>query len=131
MGLSHKHAKASSVSGPASRPVAPSPSVASANSFQPQPAGGDQGHDTPMLAAVAGKPCIFDPASYYGHHEAEWGMSWCASFPPAEWSGSRLQAQYDGGEQFNIHTLLIGVAVGPDVDQKALPLVPEDSKSDE
>lgn len=30
---------------------------------------------------------------------------------------------YTGGEQFNIHTLLIGVAVGLDVDQKALPLV--------
>ena len=30
---------------------------------------------------------------------------------------------YTGGEQFNIHTLLIGVAVGLDEDQKALPLV--------
>jgi len=27
----------------------------------------------------------------------------CAEFPPAEWSGERLQVQYDGGEQFNIH----------------------------
>ena len=23
-----------------------------------------------------GQPCIYDPATYYGHHEAEWGMSW-------------------------------------------------------
>lgn len=26
------------------------------------------------IAAVDGQPCIFDPATYYGHHEAEWGM---------------------------------------------------------
>lgn len=30
------------------------------------------------IAAVEGQPAIFDPATYYGHHEAEWGMSWCA-----------------------------------------------------
>lgn len=30
-------------------------------------------------AAVDGKAAIFDPATYYGHHEAEFGMSWCAS----------------------------------------------------
>ena len=29
------------------------------------------------IAAVEGQPAIFDPATYYGHHEAEWGMSWC------------------------------------------------------
>eukprot|EP00181_Compsopogon_caeruleus_P000765 CAMPEP_0184686644 /NCGR_PEP_ID=MMETSP0312-20130426/23398_1 /TAXON_ID=31354 /ORGANISM="Compsopogon coeruleus, Strain SAG 36.94" /LENGTH=331 /DNA_ID=CAMNT_0027141965 /DNA_START=12 /DNA_END=1007 /DNA_ORIENTATION=+ len=28
----------------------------------------------------SGEPVIFDPASYYGHHEAEFGMSWCAGF---------------------------------------------------
>ncbi|XP_002988877.2 protein-ribulosamine 3-kinase, chloroplastic [Selaginella moellendorffii] len=27
-----------------------------------------------------GKPVILDPACYYGHNEAEFGMSWCASF---------------------------------------------------
>ena len=27
-----------------------------------------------FMCEVAG---IFDPACYYGHHEAEWGMSWC------------------------------------------------------
>lgn len=38
------------------------------------------------IAAVDGRPCIFDPATYYGHHEAEWGMSWCAGFGGAFWS---------------------------------------------
>jgi len=37
-------------------------------------------------AAVDGRPAIFDPATYYGHHEAEFGMSWCASFGPAFWN---------------------------------------------
>uniref|UniRef100_A0A7S2IIX1 protein-ribulosamine 3-kinase n=1 Tax=Zooxanthella nutricula TaxID=1333877 RepID=A0A7S2IIX1_9DINO len=32
---------------------------------------------------------IFDPAAYYGHHEAEWGMSWCASFGEDFWEGYR------------------------------------------
>lgn len=41
------------------------------------------------VACVDGAPAIFDPATYYGHHEAEWGMSWCASFPPAFWEGYR------------------------------------------
>ena len=26
------------------------------------------------IAAVDGAPCVFDPATYYGHHEAEFGM---------------------------------------------------------
>ena len=33
-------------------------------------------------AAVDSRPAIFDPATYYGHHEAEFGMSWCASKEP-------------------------------------------------
>lgn len=39
------------------------------------------------IAAVDGQPCIYDPATYYGHHEAEFGMSWCAgqaSCPPMD-----------------------------------------------
>ena len=32
------------------------------------------------IASVDGQPAIFDPASYYGHSEAEFGMSWCAGF---------------------------------------------------
>eukprot|EP00877_Chromochloris_zofingiensis_P005149 jgi/Chrzof1/14635/Cz09g10080.t1 len=35
------------------------------------------------IAAVDGQPCIYDPATYYGHHEAEFGMSWCAGFGDA------------------------------------------------
>jgi fructosamine-3-kinase len=35
------------------------------------------------IATVDGKPSIFDPAVYYGHHEADFGMSWCAGFSPA------------------------------------------------
>lgn len=27
-----------------------------------------------------GEPVILDPACYYGHNEAEFGMSWCAGF---------------------------------------------------
>lgn len=35
------------------------------------------------IASVDGQPAIFDPATYYGHHEAEFGMSWCAGFSDA------------------------------------------------
>lgn len=28
------------------------------------------------IASVDGKPSLFDPACYFGHHEAEFGMSW-------------------------------------------------------
>ena len=31
------------------------------------------------IASVQGKPSLFDPACYYGHHEAEFGMSWYAA----------------------------------------------------
>lgn len=30
-----------------------------------------------------GAPVVLDPACYYGHNEAEFGMSWCAGFGPA------------------------------------------------
>ena len=49
------------------------------------------------VAAVEGEPCIFDPATYYGHHEAEWGMSWCASLGPAFWEGYRELIPEDPG----------------------------------
>ena len=32
------------------------------------------------IGTVDGKPSVFDPAVYYGHSEAEFGMSWCAGF---------------------------------------------------
>ena len=38
------------------------------------------------IAAVGGSPAVYDPASYYGHAEAEFGMSWCASFSHAFWA---------------------------------------------
>ncbi|GMH36315.1 hypothetical protein BSKO_04183 [Bryopsis sp. KO-2023] len=37
------------------------------------------------IATVDGQPSVFDPAVYYGHHEAEFGMSWCAGFSGAFW----------------------------------------------
>ena len=40
-------------------------------------------------ASVGGEPCVFDPACYYGHHEAEFGMSWCAGFASSFWKGYR------------------------------------------
>lgn len=39
------------------------------------------------ISGQDGDPVIFDPACYYGHHEAEFGMSWCAGFSPAFWEG--------------------------------------------
>lgn len=30
--------------------------------------------------APGNQPTIYDPATYYGHSEAEFGMSWCAGF---------------------------------------------------
>eukprot|EP00439_Symbiodinium_sp_Y106_P024466 s1336_g2.t9 len=44
---------------------------------------------TGNIGVVKGKPAIFDPAAYYGHHEAEWGMSWCASLSDEFWEGYR------------------------------------------
>ena len=41
------------------------------------------------IGTAQGAPSIFDPACYYGHHEAEWGMSWCASLGPQFWEGYR------------------------------------------
>ena len=41
------------------------------------------------VGTARGAPTIFDPACYYGHHEAEWGMSWCASLGGGFWAGYR------------------------------------------
>lgn len=32
------------------------------------------------IGTVEGEPSVFDPAVYYGHNEAEFGMEWCAGF---------------------------------------------------
>ena len=37
------------------------------------------------MGSTAQGPCVFDPACYYGHSEAEFGMSWCAGFGPDFW----------------------------------------------
>lgn len=41
------------------------------------------------IGTARGAPSIFDPACYFGHHEAEWGMSWCASLGGGFWKGYR------------------------------------------
>ncbi|OVA19802.1 Fructosamine/Ketosamine-3-kinase [Macleaya cordata] len=38
-----------------------------------------------------GEPVILDPACYYGHNEAEFGMSWCAGF-----GGSFYNSYFEG-----------------------------------
>lgn len=50
-------------------------------------------------SADGGAPSIFDPAVYWGHHEAEWGMSWCAGFSPQFWEGYRSVIPEDPGFQ--------------------------------
>lgn len=40
---------------------------------------------------------IFDPAVYYGHHEAEFGMSWCASFTSDFWTAYRRHVPKEAG----------------------------------
>ncbi|KAL3795135.1 hypothetical protein HJC23_007363 [Cyclotella cryptica] len=49
------------------------------------------------IGSADGKPSIFDPAVYWGHHEAEWGMSWCTSFGPDFWDGYRSMILHDDG----------------------------------
>ena len=44
-----------------------------------------------------GRWSILDPAAYYGHHEAEFGMSWCANFGPEFWAGYRSLIPEDPG----------------------------------
>jgi len=40
---------------------------------------------------------ILDPAVYYGHHEADFGMSWCAGFSGDFWRGYRSVIPEDPG----------------------------------
>ncbi len=35
------------------------------------------------IGSADGKPSIFDPAAYWGHHEAEWGVSCCSDLTPS------------------------------------------------
>lgn len=41
------------------------------------------------ISGCDGDVVIFDPASYYAHHEAEFGMSWCAGFTQNFWKAYR------------------------------------------
>ena len=53
-----------------------------------------------IAAAGPGEPAVFDPASYFGHSEAEFGMSWCAGFSGAFWGAYReLVPQADGFDE--------------------------------
>jgi len=49
------------------------------------------------MGSADGRPTIFDPAVYYGHHEAEWGMAWAASLSRDFWSGYRELIPEDPG----------------------------------
>eukprot|EP00899_Mesostigma_viride_P019637 jgi/Mesvir1/27675/Mv07395-RA.1 len=59
------------------------------------------------LAAVDGAPSVFDPATYYGHHEAEFGMSWCAGFSQSFWNAYHQVIPKDKGweQRHRIYTL--------------------------
>lgn len=48
------------------------------------------------IGAVDGEPTIFDPAVYYGHSEAEFGMSWCAGEAGQAWGGGGAQQEWCG-----------------------------------
>lgn len=37
-----------------------------------------------------------DPATYYGHSEAEFGMSWCAGFTDAFYTGMQALHSFPG-----------------------------------
>lgn len=59
------------------------------------------------IAGVDGEPCIFDPASYWGHHEAEFGMSWCAGFSGRFWTAYHEEIPKAPGwdDRHDIYTL--------------------------
>jgi fructosamine-3-kinase len=48
-------------------------------------AGEGEGSDAAPASAVT----VFDPAAYLAHHEAEWGMAWCAALTADFWAGYR------------------------------------------
>ena len=75
------------------------------------------------ISTADGKPSILDPAVYWGHHEAEWGMSWCASFGSDFWEGYRSlipkdpgfedrKPLYDAYHQLNHYNLFGGYYLG-------------------
>jgi len=75
------------------------------------------------IGSADGRPSVFDPAVYWGHHEAEWGMSWCAGFGPQFWEGHRSlipqdegfldrKPLYDAYHQLNHYNLFGGGYIG-------------------
>ena len=50
---------------------------------------------------------ILDPATYYGHHEAEFGMSWCGGFSGSFWDGynSVIPRARGAGDRHDLYTL--------------------------
>jgi protein-ribulosamine 3-kinase len=59
------------------------------------------------IATVDGMPSLYDPACYYGHSEAEFGMSWCAGFSREFWDSyhSIIPRQPGFQERHQIYTL--------------------------
>ena len=59
------------------------------------------------IATVDGEPCVFDPATFYGHHEAEFGMSWCAKFSGAFWESYNgvIPRQRGWDDRHDLYTL--------------------------
>lgn len=66
------------------------------------------------IAGVQGQPAIFDPATYYGHHEAEFGMSWCAG----ELACVKLAGSCIGDVQVNVRCGCVAICVLGDVGGK-------------
>mmetsp|Transcript_11413 Transcript_11413/g.18533 ORF Transcript_11413/g.18533 Transcript_11413/m.18533 type:complete len:219 (-) Transcript_11413:1336-1992(-) len=75
------------------------------------------------IGSADGKPSIYDPAVYWGHHEAEWGMAWCAGFGQKFWEGYRSlipkdegfldrKPLYDAYHQLNHYNLFGGGYIG-------------------
>ncbi|XP_078447940.1 protein kinase superfamily protein [Wolffia australiana] len=54
-----------------------------------------------------GEPVILDPACYYGHNEAEFGMSWCAGFGGSFYSSyfQVMPKQPGFDKRMNLYTL--------------------------
>ena len=57
------------------------------------------GNGAPVARASVGSPVLIDPACYYGHSEAEFGMAWCATFSPAFWEAYHAIIPRQPGEE--------------------------------
>ena len=57
---------------------------------------------------------IFDPATYYGHHEAEFGMSWCASFNGDFWRAYRRHVPKDEGFESRLRIYKVRAPAAPE-----------------